>query len=68
MEIALNPAEVVVLTDASIEMLMKMGFVNMKISASITNRKFEGKEIITTQACTFDAYNFSGELIHHLWE
>jgi len=62
MEIPLNPAEGAALPDASIEMSMKMGFVNMKISASITNRKFVGKGSITTSAGTFDAYNFSGEV------
>jgi hypothetical protein len=62
MEIPLNPAEGAALPDASIEMSMKMGFINMKISASITNRKFEGKESVTTQAGTFDTYNFSGEV------
>lgn len=60
MEIPLNPAEGASLPDASVEMAMKMGFVNMKISASVTNRKFEGKESLTTKAGTFDAYRFSG--------
>jgi len=62
MEIPLNPVEGAALPDATIEMSMKMGFVNMKISASITNRKFERKESVTTQAGTFEAYNFSGEV------
>jgi hypothetical protein len=60
MEIPLNPAAGASLPDASVEMAMKMGFVNMKISASVTNRKFEGKESLTTKAGTFDAYRFSG--------
>lgn len=62
MEIPLNPSPGQTLPDASIEMAMKMGFVNMKMSANITNRKVEGIEDITVSGGTFKCYKFSGDV------
>lgn len=62
MEIPLNPSPGQTLPDASIEMAMKMGFVNMKMSADITNRKVEAIEDITVTGGTFKCYKFSGDV------
>jgi len=62
MEIPLNPKPGQTLPDANIEMAMKMGFVNMKMSADITNRKVEGIEDISVSGGTFKCYKFSGDV------
>lgn len=62
MEIPLNPTPGQTLPDANIEMAMKMGFVNMKMSADITNRKAEAIEDITVSGGTFKCYKFSGDV------
>ena len=62
MEIPLNPVPGQTLPDASIEMAMKMGFVNMKMSADITNRKVEAVEDISVTGGTFKCYKFSGDV------
>lgn len=62
MEIPLNPTPGQTLPDANIEMAMKMGFVNMKMSADITNRKAEAIEDISVTGGTFKCYKFSGDV------
>ena len=62
MEIPLNPSPGQTLPDANIEMAMKMGFVNMKMSAAITNRKVEAIEDISVSGGTFKCYKFSGDV------
>jgi predicted small secreted protein len=62
MEIPLNPVPGQTLPDANIEMALKMGFVNMKMSADITNRKVEGIEDISVSGGTFKCYKFSGDV------
>jgi hypothetical protein len=62
MEIPLNPTPGQTLPDASIEMAMKMGIVNMKMSADVTNRKVEGIEDITVSGGTFKSYKFSSDV------
>lgn len=62
MEIPLNPVPGQTLPDASIEMAMKMGFVNMKMSADITNRKVEAVEDISVTGGTFKCYKLSGDV------
>ncbi len=62
MEIPLNPTPGQTLPDANIEMAMKMGFVNMKMSADITNRKVEGIEEISVTGGSFKCYKFSGDV------
>jgi len=62
MELPLNPKVGVLLPDASVEMAMKVGFMNMKMSALITNRKVEAIENITVKAGTFEAYKFTSDI------
>lgn len=62
MEIPLNPVPGQTLPDANIEMAMKMGFVNMKMSADITNRKVEAIEDISVTGGSFKCYKFSGDV------
>lgn len=62
MEIPLNPLPGQTLPDANIEMAMIMGFVNMKMSADITNRKVEAIEDISVSGGSFKCYKFSGDV------
>jgi len=62
MEIPSNPKPGDILPDANVEMALKMGFINMKISAQVTNRKFEAIEDITVKAGTFKGYKFSSDV------
>lgn len=62
MEIPSNPKPGDVLPDANVEMATKMGFVNMKMSAQVTNRKVEAIEDITVNVGTFNTYKFSCEV------
>lgn len=59
LQIPLNPQPGDVLPDANVEMALKMGFVNMKMMAELTNRKVESVEDVTVSAGTFNAYRFS---------
>lgn len=59
MEVPSNPNPGDLLPDANVEMALKMGFVNMKMSAQVTNRKVEAIEDITVAAGTFKGYKFS---------
>ncbi|MFA5327459.1 MAG: hypothetical protein WC384_06680 [Prolixibacteraceae bacterium] len=62
MEVPSNPAPGDVLPDANVEMAMKVGFINMKMSAEVTNRKVEAIEDITVKGGTFKGYKFSSEV------
>jgi hypothetical protein len=62
MEIPSNPNQGDALPDANIEMSMKMGFINMKMSAQISNRKVESIEDITVKAGTFKSYKFTSDV------
>jgi hypothetical protein len=62
MEIPSNPQPGDVLPDASVAMALKMGFMNMKISADLTNRKVEAIEDITVKGGTFKCYKFSSDI------
>lgn len=62
MEVPSNPKPGDVLPDANVEMAMKLGFINMKMSANVTNRKVEAIEDITVKAGTFKGYKFSSEV------
>lgn len=62
MEVPLNPQPGDVLPDANVEMALKMGFINMKVSADVTNRKVEAIEDVTVKAGTFKGYKFSCEV------
>jgi hypothetical protein len=59
MEIPSNPNPGDQLPNANIEMSMKMGFVNMKMSAQLSNRKVEALEDITVKAGIFKSYKFT---------
>ncbi len=62
MEIPLNPQPGDVLPDASVAMALKIGFINMKVSADVTNRKVEAIEDITVKGGTFKSYKFSSDI------
>jgi hypothetical protein len=62
LEVPSHPKPGDVLPDANVEMAMKLGFINMKMSAQVTNRKVEAIEDITVKAGTFKGYKFSSEV------
>lgn len=62
LEIPNNPIPGQTLPDASVEMALKMGFMTMKTSVTVTNRKVESIEDITVTAGTFKAYKFSSNV------
>ena len=62
MEIPMNPKVGVQLPDANVEMAIKIGFINMKMSALITNRKVEAIESVTVKAGTFESYKFTSDV------
>ncbi|HZK94818.1 MAG TPA: hypothetical protein VFC67_11465 [Prolixibacteraceae bacterium] len=62
MEIPVNAVAGQTLPDASVAMSMKMGFINMKMSANVTNRKVEGWEDLTIKAGTFNCCRFSSDV------
>jgi hypothetical protein len=62
MEIPMNAAAGTVLPDASVLMELKMGFINMKMSANVTNRKVEGWEDVTVKGGTFNCCKFSEDV------
>ncbi len=63
MEIPLNPKAGEMLPDANVMMSLKMGFVNMKMSADLTNRKVEAIENMTVKAGSFESYKFSSDVL-----
>jgi len=62
MEVPSNPNPGDVLPDANIEMLLKMGFITMKMSAQVTNRKVEAVEDVTVKAGPFKSYKFTSDV------
>jgi hypothetical protein len=62
LEVPSNPKPGDVLPDASVEMAIKMGFMNMKMTANVTNRKVEAIEDVTVKGGTFKGYKFSSEV------
>jgi len=62
MEIPVNAAPGTTLPDASVAMSLKMGFLNMKMSADVTNRKVEAVEEVTVKAGTFSCSRFSSDV------
>jgi len=62
MQIPLNPQPGQTLPDANVEMSMKMGFINMKVAADVTNRKVEGIEDVTVPAGKFNCYKFTSDI------
>jgi len=62
MEIPLNPQPGDVLPDANVEMALGMGFINLKVTAEVTNRKVEAIEDITVKAGAFKTYKFTSDI------
>lgn len=62
MKVPLHPEPGMTMPDASVLMTMSMGFVKMKMSADVTNRKIEAIEDITVKAGTFNCYRFSADV------
>ena len=62
MEIPSNPSPGDVLPDANIEMSMNMEYINMKMSAQVTNRKVEAIEDVTVKAGTFKSYKMTSDV------
>lgn len=62
LEVPSDPKPGDLLPDANVEMAMKLGFINMKMSANVTNRRVEAIEDITVKAGTFKGYKFSSEV------
>ena len=62
MEIPVNAQPGATLPDASVTMTLKMGFVNMKMAADVTNRKVEAIDDITVAAGTFKCLKFSSDV------
>ncbi len=63
LEMPNNPTPGQTLPDASLEMAIKMGFVAMKTTVNVTNRKVEVIEDVTVGAGTFKAYKFSANVL-----
>jgi hypothetical protein len=59
MEMPLIPVPGTALPDANVMMAMKMGFLNLKMTVNVTNRKVEALEDITVKAGTFNAFKLS---------
>ncbi|HEY6914266.1 MAG TPA: hypothetical protein VI413_06290 [Paludibacter sp.] len=62
MEMPSNPRAGDVLPDANVVMALDMGFMKMKMSADVTNRKVEAVEDITVKAGTFKSYKFTSDV------
>lgn len=62
MEIPLDPKPGDVLPNSSIEMAVKMGFINMKMSAELTNRKVEAIEDISVKGGAFKCYKLNCDI------
>ena len=62
LEIPVNPIPGSTLPDATVTMEMKMGPINMKMTATSTNRKVEGWENITVKSGTYNSCKFSSDV------
>jgi hypothetical protein len=62
MEMPSNPKTGDILPDANVEMSLEMGFIKMKMTADVTNRKVESIEDITVKAGTFKSYKFTSDV------
>ena len=50
------------LPDSNIEMSLKMGFINVKMDAQVTNRLVESVEIISVKAGNYEAYKITSNV------
>lgn len=48
-----------ILPDSNVEMALKMGFINLKMSADVSDRKVEAVENVTVEAGSFDTYKLT---------
>lgn len=62
LEIPVDPVSGSTLPDASVTMEMSMGIINMKMTATSTNRKVEGWEDVTVKAGTYKACKFTSDV------
>jgi hypothetical protein len=62
MEIPLVPVPGMALPDASVTMAMKMGFMNLKMTVNLTNRKVEALEDIAVKAGNFNAFKLTADV------
>lgn len=62
METPVNALAGTTLPDANMTMEMKMGFLNMKMTANLTNRKVGGWEDLTTKAGSFNSCKFTADV------
>ncbi len=62
MELPVNAQPGDMLPDANVEMAMKMGFLNMKMGAQVTDRKLESIEDVNVGAGTFNSYKFTSNV------
>ena len=62
MEMPSNPKEGDLLPDATVTMAMNLGFMTMKMSATVANRKLEAIENITVKGGTFKCYMFTSDV------
>jgi len=62
MEIPLVPVPGMTLPDANVTMAMKMGFMNLKMTVNLTNRKVETLDDLTVKAGTFKAFKLTGDV------
>lgn len=62
LELPSNPKAGDLLPDANVEMSLEMGFIKMKMSADVTNRKVDSIEDITVKAGTYKSYKFTSDV------
>jgi hypothetical protein len=62
MEIPLIPIPGTSLQDANVTMSMKMGFINLKMTVNLTNRKVEALEDVTVKAGNFNAFKLTSDV------
>ncbi len=62
MELPLVPVPGTSLSDANVQISMKMGFINLKMSANVTNRKVEAVEEISVKGKSFNAFKITSDI------
>jgi hypothetical protein len=62
MDIPIVPVPGTTLPDANVTMALKMGFLTLKMSVNVTNRKVEALDNITVKAGNFSAFKITGDV------
>lgn len=62
MELPLVPVPGMTLPDANVSISMKLGFMNMKMTANVVNRKVESVEEISVKGGTFKAFKITSDV------